>query len=139
METFPVENAALAGLRRRITLAQKLDVVAHRSRKEASTKEWFLTNALAVGVELDADNLERTKKKRRGRGAGAGDDEDDPDNSGVSRQTRQEDAVNAAMRGELKQLLSQPLVRKSVSRGFFTLNENLPTLTKAVDFEQLSR
>ena len=52
---MPIELDLLDKLKARVQLAKKIDLAAHRTRKEKHEKNWLKEAAEAMEIELDSD------------------------------------------------------------------------------------
>ncbi|KAI0763081.1 DEAD-domain-containing protein [Trametes elegans] len=102
---MPVELYMLDRLKARIQLAREIDAVQHKLKKENHERNWLKEAAEAMEIDLDSDL--------------ASDDEGAV--AAPSKQKRKAlSAKTAALKAELKALLSQPLVARGVSTRYIT-------------------
>ena len=55
LPAFPTVETAVAEARRRLSLAKRLDKIAHARQRDAADAEWRRANAAELGIELDSD------------------------------------------------------------------------------------
>ena len=55
LPAFPTVETAVAEARRRLSLAKRLDKIAHAKQRDAADAEWRRANAAELGIELDSD------------------------------------------------------------------------------------
>ena len=55
LPAFPTVETAVAEARRRLSLAKRLDKIAHARQRDAADAEWREANAAELGIELDSD------------------------------------------------------------------------------------
>lgn len=119
-----VELSLLDKLKARVQLARKIDSAQHKIKKNNHERNWMKETAEAMEIELDSDFLRQATLRdsrypfRADRTAhSASEDEQD-------RPTKQKkksgNAKTAALKAELKQLLSQPLIAKGISTRYIT-------------------
>jgi ATP-dependent RNA helicase DDX24/MAK5 len=77
LPAFPTVETAVAEARRRLSLAKRLDKIAHAKQRDAADAEWRRANAAELGIELDSDeegdattvrvieNAKKTMKEKR--------------------------------------------------------------------------
>ncbi|KAG6828177.1 hypothetical protein H0H92_008908 [Tricholoma furcatifolium] len=90
-------------LKYRVQLARKIETAHHKVKKANHDRNWMKEAAEAMEIELDSDYL-------------SDEDEEKPSNQ----KRKAKDAKNAALKAELKQLLSQPLFARGVSAKYIT-------------------
>ncbi|GBF94480.1 DEAD-box ATP-dependent RNA helicase [Raphidocelis subcapitata] len=113
---FPVDRSLLKQAAKRVSLAEKVDVIERKHRKARAEGAWARVNAEAVGLDLSDDGAsdsdggggKRGGKKRGGGGGGGGGGEDE-------REARR----LAELHSQLAAALSEPLQAR-VSTKYFT-------------------
>ncbi|KAF5381368.1 hypothetical protein D9615_008304 [Tricholomella constricta] len=97
-----MELTLLDKLKHRVQLARKIETAHHKVKKANHDRNWMKETAAAMEIELDSDYLS--------------DDEDKLANQ----KRKAKDAKNAALKAELKHLLSQPLIARGVFAKYIT-------------------
>jgi len=108
-------------LKERVRLAQKIDHAQHQARKRKHDRSWVRQTAEAMEIELDSDfarcapmfliNFRGFQTKRPFSDS----------QEGANGRTRgKQDVATAALKNELKQLLSQPLLARGISAKYIT-------------------
>ncbi|KAK2461248.1 hypothetical protein APHAL10511_006775 [Amanita phalloides] len=97
------ELSLMDKLKARIQLARQIDVAQHKVRKVRHDRRWMKETAEALGVELDSDDAS---------------DLDDQKSS--SKKAKAQDAKTAALKAQLRQMLSQPLLARGISTKYIT-------------------
>jgi len=113
---LPIDAGYMAQIRARMNLARDVETAQHKLRKSNVEREWFRTQAEAMEMELDEDEMQL---KRYDDEDGAKDDGNSEANS-AARRDAQVKRLN--LQRELEHLLKQPLMHGTLSRKFFTLN-----------------
>ncbi|KAG6861318.1 hypothetical protein C0995_001637 [Termitomyces sp. Mi166 len=103
IQEIPVELSMLDKLKYRIQLARKIETSHHKIKKANHDRNWMKETAAAMEIELDSDYLSDY-------------DEEKPSNQ----KRKAKDAKNAALKAELKYLLSQPLIARGISTKYIT-------------------
>ncbi|KAG6868135.1 hypothetical protein C0993_007258 [Termitomyces sp. T159_Od127] len=103
IQEIPVELSMLDKLKYRVQLARKIETSHHKIKKANHDRNWMKEAAAAMEIELDSDYLSE-------------DDEEKPSN----KKRKAKDAKNAALKAELKYLLSQPLIARGISTKYIT-------------------
>ncbi|KAG6889410.1 hypothetical protein C0992_005332 [Termitomyces sp. T32_za158] len=103
IQEIPVELSMLDKLKYRVQLARKIETSHHKIRKENHDRNWMKEAAAAMEIELDSDYLS----------------EDDGEKSS-NHKRKAKDARNAALKAELKHLLSRPLIARGISAKYIT-------------------
>ncbi|CAA7264354.1 unnamed protein product [Cyclocybe aegerita] len=99
-----IELSMLDKLKERVQLARKIENAQHKVKKTNHDRNWMRETAEVLGVELDSDFVS-----------------DSDDESKVSTQKRKaKDRKMAALKAELKHLLSQPLIARGISAKYIT-------------------
>ncbi|PPQ66809.1 hypothetical protein CVT26_009656 [Gymnopilus dilepis] len=99
-----VELSMLDKLKYRVQLAKKIEIAQHKVKKTKHDRNWIKETADVLGVELDSDFVSDSE------------DENKPSN----KRRKAQDREMAAMKAELKDLLSQPLLAKGISAKYIT-------------------
>ncbi|KAH9478349.1 ATP-dependent RNA helicase MAK5 [Psilocybe cubensis] len=99
-----VDLSMLDKLKVRVQLARKIENTQHKIKKTNHDRNWMRETAETLGVELDSDYIS----------------ESDDDDKLSTRKRKAKDQKMAAMKAELKHLLSQPLIAKGVSTRYIT-------------------
>ncbi|KAF9467758.1 P-loop containing nucleoside triphosphate hydrolase protein [Collybia nuda] len=98
-----IELSLLDKLKYRVQLARKIETMQHKIKKVNHDRNWMKETAEALEIELDSDFV-------------SDDDEEKPSNQ----KRKAKDAKSAALKAELRELLSQPLVMRGVSTRYIT-------------------
>ncbi|KAF8708201.1 DEAD protein, partial [Rhizoctonia solani] len=96
---LPIEHDILDRLKHRVQLARQIDAAQHKVKKDNHEKNWLKETAEALEIELDSD-IEAHNEK--------------------SHQAKKNFAKVQKLKLELKELLSEPLVAKGISRRYIT-------------------
>ncbi|KAJ4746272.1 ATP-dependent RNA helicase MAK5 [Rhynchospora pubera] len=64
LKQFPVDNAYMPEVMKRLSLARQIDRFTRKSSQENAKKNWFEKNAEALGVDLDFSDSEEEGTKR---------------------------------------------------------------------------
>ncbi|KAG9313623.1 ATP-dependent RNA helicase [Chiua virens] len=99
-----IELTLLDHLKQRIRLARQIDSQQHRIKKQNHDRNWLKEAAEAMEIELDSDM------------ASASEDDRGP----TKHQRKQAGAQTAALKAQLKELLSRPLIARGVSTRYIT-------------------
>ncbi|OCB91444.1 DEAD-domain-containing protein [Sanghuangporus baumii] len=102
---MPIELDLLDNLKERVQLAKRIDAATHKVKKEKHERNWLKQAAEAMEIELDSD-LDVSIL-----------DEDAP--SKRRNESKEKQQVQA-LKTELKDLLSRPLVAKGVIKKYIT-------------------
>ena len=134
---MPVELDLLDKLKARVQLAKKIDLAAHRTRKEKHEKNWLKEAAEAMEIELDSDldsacvpvllsppvfpPFTQKPKTNRFSFPVAHSSSDENSNrrrpNGSDQKTREQ---TRALKSELSRLLAQPLIAQGVMKKYIT-------------------
>ncbi|KAG5637020.1 hypothetical protein H0H81_006055 [Sphagnurus paluster] len=98
-----IELNLLDKLKYRVQLARKIETSHHKIKKANHERNWMRETAAAMEIELDSDYL-------------SDDDEEKPS----TQKRKAKDSKNAALKAELKHLLSLPLIARGVSAKYIT-------------------
>lgn len=96
---MPVEHDILDRLKKHVQLARQIDIALHKVKKDNHEKSWLKETADALEIELDSDMEEANEK---------------------SREAKKNSAKVQQLKSELKELLSEPLVARGISRRYIT-------------------
>ncbi|CAE6433126.1 unnamed protein product [Rhizoctonia solani] len=96
---LPVEHDILDRLKQRVQLARQIDIAQHKVKKDNHEKNWLKETAEALEIELDSDMEARNEE---------------------SHQAKKKFAKLQKLKLELKELLSEPLVARGISRRYIT-------------------
>ncbi|QRW19150.1 DEAD/DEAH box helicase [Rhizoctonia solani] len=96
---LPIEHDILDRLKHRVQLARQIDAAQHKVKKDNHEKNWLKETAEALEIELDSD-IEAHNEK--------------------SHQAKKNFAKVQKLKLELKELLSEPLVARGISRRYIT-------------------
>ncbi|KAH0581449.1 hypothetical protein H2248_012530 [Termitomyces sp. 'cryptogamus'] len=107
IQEIPVELSMLDKLKYRVQLARKIETSHHKIKKANHDRNWVKETAAAMEIELDSDYLS--------------DDQGEPSNQ----RRKAKDAKNAALKAELKHILSQPLIAQGISTKYITSGSRL--------------
>ncbi|EGO03781.1 hypothetical protein SERLA73DRAFT_46424 [Serpula lacrymans var. lacrymans S7.3] len=99
-----VELNLLDKLKARVQLARQIDTAQHKIKKANHERTWMKEAAEAMEIELDSDFMSGS------------DDEGKPS----KQQTKMKNAKTAALKAELREMLSQPLVARGISTRYIT-------------------
>ncbi|KAG6841095.1 hypothetical protein C0991_001902 [Blastosporella zonata] len=103
IQEISVELSMLDKLKYRVQIARKIETTHHKIKKANHDRNWMKEAAAAMEIELDSDYIS-----------------DDDDEKPSNQKRKAKDAKNAALKAELKQLLSQPLIARGVSAKYIT-------------------
>ncbi|CAE6395872.1 unnamed protein product [Rhizoctonia solani] len=96
---LPIEHDILDRLKQRVQLARQIDVAQHKVKKDNHEKNWLKETAEALEIELDSDMEVHNEK---------------------SHHAKKNSAKVQKLKLELKELLSEPLVARGISRRYIT-------------------
>ncbi|KAH7344801.1 P-loop containing nucleoside triphosphate hydrolase protein [Rhizoctonia solani] len=96
---LPVEHDILDRLKERVQIARQIDVAQHKVKKDNHENNWLKETAEALEIELDSDMEVHTEKSYR---------------------VKKNSAKVQKLKMELKELLSEPLVARGISRRYIT-------------------
>ena len=119
-----IELSLLDKLKARVTLARQIDKAQHTVKKENHEKNWMRETAAAMEIELGSDFSRCVSYPTRfDTGAEVepdiiGSNEDDAEPS--KQRKRVQNTKTAALKAELKHMLSQPLLAQGVSVKYIT-------------------
>jgi ATP-dependent RNA helicase DDX24/MAK5 len=99
-----IELTLVDHLKERIRLARQIDAHQHRVKKQNHERSWLKEAAEAMEIELDSDVVS------------ASEDEGRP----TKHQRKRANAETAALKAELKEMLSRPLIARGVSTRYIT-------------------
>ncbi|KAJ3763227.1 ATP-dependent RNA helicase [Lentinula raphanica] len=102
-----IDLGMLDKLKSRVQLARQIEMAHHKSKKANHERKWLKETADALEIELDSDF--------------AGDSDDD---TPAKRLRKADQAKAAAMKAQLRQMLSQPLLARGTSAKFLTSGSN---------------
>ncbi|CAG8762306.1 4566_t:CDS:2, partial [Dentiscutata heterogama] len=100
---FPIDGGVINSMKQRMDLARQIDQEEHKLQKGSHDDEWFKKVAEDLEVDLDDDLLFNKKKTNEG---------------GQSNDSAKYKIQ--ALKLQLKELLSQPLVPRGVSTKYLT-------------------
>lgn len=89
LNSFPVDVAFMSSIKKRITLAKKVDKEEFKFRRKKSRNDWVLSSAKAMDIEVDEDLLE---------------------DLGDVQERKQQQGKLKQMKAELSSLLKAPLI-----------------------------
>ncbi|CAE6493815.1 unnamed protein product [Rhizoctonia solani] len=96
---LPVEHDILDRLKERVLIARQIDVAQHKVKKDNHENNWLKETAEALEIELDSDLEAHNEKSHR---------------------AKKNSAKVQKLKLELKELLSEPLVARGISRRYIT-------------------
>ncbi|ETW78187.1 hypothetical protein HETIRDRAFT_236608, partial [Heterobasidion irregulare TC 32-1] len=99
-----VEHHLLDKLKPRLQLAKQIDKQQHQIKKANHERNWLKATAEAMDIELDSDFASSEEE----------------DVGPTKREVKTQNSKTAALKGELKRLLAQPLVARGVSTRYIT-------------------
>ncbi|TBU38454.1 DEAD-domain-containing protein [Dichomitus squalens] len=101
---MPVELYMLDKLKARVQLAREIDRLQHKAKKERHERSWLKEAAEAMEIELDSDLAS----------------DSDEDKAPSKQKQKAAGAKAAALKAQLKAMLTQPLVARGVSTRYIT-------------------
>ncbi|KAH0835852.1 ATP-dependent RNA helicase [Lanmaoa asiatica] len=104
-----IKLTLLDHLKERIRLARQIDAQQHRVKKQNHERNWLKEAAEAMELELDSDVVSY-------RAVSASEDEARP----TKHQRKRASVQIAALKAELKEMLSRPLIARGVSTRYIT-------------------
>ncbi|KAF9557627.1 DEAD-domain-containing protein [Agrocybe pediades] len=99
-----VELSILDKLKARVQLARKIENTQHKIKKTNHDRNWMRETAEVLGVDLDSDFMS----------------DSDDEHKVANQKKKAKDQKMAAMKAELKHMLSQPLLAPGISKKYIT-------------------
>ncbi|KAF4618627.1 hypothetical protein D9613_010108 [Agrocybe pediades] len=99
-----VELSILDKLKARVQLARKIENTQHKIKKTNHDRNWMRETAEVLGVDLDSDFMS----------------DSDDEHKVANQKKKAKDQKMAAMKAELKHMLSQPLLAPGISKRYIT-------------------
>merc|ERR1712168_1584481 len=112
---FDVDIRFMVAIRERVNLARKIDLRQKQKKKESANADWFRRAAEESDMILDESILRSigdVQGQRRGKKKGNRD-------KNLERTKMRANAELKAWRAQLQYMLTRPLVRGNVQRGYF--------------------
>ncbi|OKL55653.1 ATP-dependent RNA helicase mak5 [Talaromyces atroroseus] len=101
LESLELDRRVISRVKPRVTLAKKITESSLAKEKLSAEDNWLRNAAEELGVDYDSEEFEKQGSRAKGRGRGGGRSEKEKQAGGITK------AEMAALRGELKQLLSK--------------------------------
>ncbi|KAG0253916.1 ATP-dependent RNA helicase [Actinomortierella ambigua] len=118
---FPIDHGVVSEMKKRLTLAKKIDDLEHRMAKSSHEDDWMLKMAEEMDVILDEDLLNDPKKKdRKTKQHQQHDNDDEALGASVSAGNERDRGKAKALRAELKAMLQKPLMPRGASAKYIT-------------------
>ncbi|KAF8553319.1 P-loop containing nucleoside triphosphate hydrolase protein [Imleria badia] len=104
MPDITIELTLLDHLKERIRLARQIDAQQHQVKKQNHERSWLKQAAEAMEIELDSDIVSASEDEGRS----------------TKQKRKRTNAQTAALKAELKDMLSRPLIARGVSTRYIT-------------------